>query len=142
MKRFVLIAVILLIDAAFAMRLPLGKAHGLPVTIEIKDSSYQNAVDAKNKIHLVKFKIIQKDEFEDILHVAIVYAPNTKNGDMLRIPILTSQEIDEKSKITIRQGEFLISREMLTRSKATLSITTEKNMNIGPYVFMLDDFLE
>lgn len=141
MKRLTLIALILLVDAS-AMRLPLGKAHRLPVTIEIKDSSYQNAVDAKNKIHLVKFKIIQKDEFEDILDVSIVCAPNTKKGDMLRIPILTSQEIDEKSKIAIRQGEFLISREMLTGSKATLSITTEKSVGIGPYVFMLDAFLE
>jgi hypothetical protein len=142
MKRLTLIAAILLVESAFAMRLPLGKSHNLPVVIEIKNSSYQNAVDAKNKIHLVKFKIIQKDEFEDILDVAIVYVPDSKKGDMLRIPILTTQAIDEKSKMTIRQGEFLISREMITGSKARLTISTIKNAGTDPYEFLLDEFLE
>lgn len=136
MKRLsLIIAAILFVDAAHALRPPLGKDHSLPITIEINNSSYQNAVDPINKVYLVKFKIIQEVEFEDILEIAIVYVPNNKRGDMLRVPISTSEAIDEKTKKTVRQGEFLITREMVNGSKARLSISTEKTVGAGPYDF-------
>ena len=143
MKRLsLIIAAILIAHTAYARRPPMGKAHGLPMTIEIKSSSYQNAADPINKVYLVKFKIIQEREFEEILKIDIVYIPGNKRGDMLRVPISTSEVIDEITKKTVRQGEFLITREMINGSKAQLSISTNTTVGTGPYVFLLDLFLE